>query len=85
MSIITPEIQALITKAVAEGGETAKLAEALKAAEDRLAAVEAVNEDQKTDLEAIAKAVQDGALTAEDTTSTIGDILEVEPVNAPVA
>ena len=29
MAFITPEIQALITKAVKEGGETAKLAEAL--------------------------------------------------------
>jgi len=63
MSFITPEIQALITKAVKEGGETAKLAEALKAAEDRITAGEAVNADQKADLEAVAKAVQDGTLT----------------------
>jgi DNA-binding FrmR family transcriptional regulator len=60
MSFITPEIQALITKAVKEGGETAKLAEALKVAEERITAAEAVNADQKADLEAIAKAVQDG-------------------------
>jgi hypothetical protein len=83
MSLITPEIQALITKAVKEGGETAKLANALKAAEERITAVEAENADQKADLEAIAKAVQDGALTAEDTTTAIGEVLEVEPNNAP--
>jgi hypothetical protein len=42
-----------------------------------------VNADQKADLEAIAKAVQDGALTAEETTTAVGEVLEVEPVNAP--
>jgi hypothetical protein len=84
MAFITPEVQALITKGIKEGGDAAKLAEALKAAEDRIAAVEAVNEDQKADLEAIAKAVQDGALTATETTETISEVLEVEPVNAPV-
>jgi hypothetical protein len=83
MSFITPEIQALITKAVKEGGETAKLAEALKAAEERITAAEAVDADQKADLEAIAKADQDGALTAEETTTAVGEVLEVEPVNAP--
>jgi len=83
MSFITPEIQALITKAVKEGGETAKLAEALKTAEERITAAEAVNADQKADLEAIAKAVQDGGLTAEETTTAVGEVLEVEPVNAP--
>ena len=85
MSFITPEVQALITKAVKEGGDAAKLAVTVKELEGKLAAVEAKHAEQEADLAAIAKAVQDGALTVEQTTTAIGEVLEVDPVNVPTA
>jgi seryl-tRNA synthetase len=85
MSFINAEVQALITKAVKEGGDAAKLAATVKDLEGKLTAVEAKNAEQEADLAAIAKAVQDGALTAEETTTAVGEVLEVDPVNAPTA
>jgi hypothetical protein len=49
------------------------------------AALQAQIDELKSDRDQIVGALTDGTLTAEGTTEAIGEVVEVTPVNAPVA